>query len=145
MLEVNAAAVGPLRLQMQPAGSRVCGQTSVAMLLGLPADEVIAHHYGHRRATSGQEHVAVLRRSGAVVAQRFVRTKSGAWPNVDRALVRLRYFESSVPWHHLVAVAGGYIYDPGRGLVSLDDPAPLDTLGYRGCDVRAVSYLEIKT
>lgn len=55
-----------MRLLLQPKGSNLCGQTSMAMIFGITLDAAI-ELYGSRASTRTKQHVEVLRGHGYVV------------------------------------------------------------------------------
>lgn len=111
-------------LQRQP-NNRTCGQTSVAMAVGLPVEKVI-ETYGHAKATYPGEHVAAMKKLGweADAPKSFQSTRELP----EMALVRIRWHRrsrKSVTGYargykrmgHLVLWANGQFYDPTEGII----------------------------
>jgi hypothetical protein len=71
----------------QPDGSSLCGQIAVAVVTGLPLDEVIERGFaGHRGKTNTRRVKQALRRFGVECGDKLERTR-----RTDVAIARLSY------------------------------------------------------
>lgn len=95
------------RLVLQSAGSRLCGQACVAMLLGTDlAGGVEA--VGHSRGTYTRELTAALRRAGLKTDERARRKRTQGREGLYLARVRVPKHR----WLHWVVVDAGLYFDP---------------------------------
>ena len=106
-----------IKHQYQPPKSRMCGQTCVAMLLGMTLEECIKLVFkGYDKGTTTKHLMKVLDQAGYMMNyKKLVKVpKDGSMP--DRAIVKLRRTDVnySANWHWVLYADGRY-YDPGKG------------------------------
>lgn len=96
-----------MKLILQPSRSNLCGQTSMAMLLGITlADSISA--YGSRGKTSTRQHVRVLRERGYEAPDKLLRFHNFS-ELPDLALLHANHPGG---WKHWMAWAEGEVWDP---------------------------------
>jgi hypothetical protein len=102
-----------LNLIRQPKGSKLCGQSTIAMVAGITLDESVKL-FGHGTKSYYRDYTRVLNELGVTFAQ---------WKKVDNrkkydlprfAIVRLQYVGRRTG--HLIAYKDGKFYDPARGI-----------------------------
>lgn len=98
-----------IRLLKQPKGSRLCGQTCIAMLAGLPLDKVV--NIVGPRGTTVQHLATALERLGFETSGRL------KFANVDVDLPSICIAQVKYPqrrsWHWVLFV-DGCAYDPSQ-------------------------------
>jgi hypothetical protein len=96
-----------VKLILQPSRSNLCGQTSMAMLLGISLADSIAA-YRSRGKTSTRQHVKVLRERGYEAPDKLLRFTSYS------ALPELALLHANHPggWKHWMLWAEGEVWDP---------------------------------
>jgi len=109
----------------QPAGSRLCGHACVAMVVGVPLEEVIAV-IGHSHGTKTKELVSALRCFGVVCSNRLRVVKT----TLPDLCIAEQPNKTGSNWHWVV-MDHGRRYDPAA-LCSDPNDNPLS------------SYLEIE-
>jgi len=121
-----------VRYLFQPLGSNQCGQTCVAMLLGIPLNEVI-NEMGKDGATTTKDLVTILQAHGFETSNRRERIgKSTEFPDVCILSMKI---EGQSNWHWVLYVSSKYL-DPDKGPLSHYPRKP------DGC--RFTSYIAIK-
>lgn len=98
-------------LVSQPKRSRLCGQATVAMALGVTLPEAI-DLIGHRRGTTALELRAALAKRGLLVGPSIL-TRYRPLPNDALAIVRASKGKRR-RWHWML-IDHGNMLDPGSG------------------------------
>lgn len=98
-----------MKHQTQPS-RRSCGQTCVAMLLGIPASDVIAD-IPDKKGTHGYQLAEYLNARGFRVPTRPLRYRHGDFPWGKTAIVRVRWDEKQHR-SHWVVWSDGRFWDP---------------------------------
>ena len=101
----------------QPSNSRTCGHHCIAMICGVPVQDVI-DYLGHSHGTKYPEFVKALRHFGKQTADTFIPYKSRHYMTKVCIMV--------VNWKgkgsHAVVYNDGLLYDPGYdGVVEFDN------------------------
>lgn len=121
-----------VRYLFQPLGSKQCGQTCVAMLLGIPLNDVI-NEIGKEGVTTTKDLVTILHTHGFETSGRRERIgKSTKLP--DTCILSMK-IEGQSNWHWVLYVNGKYL-DPDEG--------PLSRYPQNNNAFRFTSYIEIK-
>lgn len=102
-----------MKLLQQPPRSYVCGQTSVAMIAGITAEESYKL-FGHQKATYFTEHIKVLTNLGFEVEKFKKVDNRKKYTLPDLCLVRIG--KSGRRMGHMVAYNKGKFYDPAKGI-----------------------------
>lgn len=97
----------------QPTNSKVCGQTCIAMVLGISLEEAIKL-YGHRKATSFNDHKVILERFGYTLGEFIKIDNRKGFDLPDLCLVRIVKANNKVG--HFIIHDNGKFYDPSRGV-----------------------------
>lgn len=121
-----------VRYLFQPLGSNQCGQTCVAMLLGIPLNDVI-NEMGEDGVTTTRDLVTILQTHGFETSNRRERiAKSTKLPDICILSMKI---EGQPNWHWVLYVNGKYL-DPDEG--------PLSRYPRNNNAFRFTSYIEIK-
>lgn len=99
--------VEELKLLKQPDNSRLCGQTCLAMILGITIEEAI-REFGH----DGCTHIYELEE---VLTNHQYSTTRVAGANFSRGICRLRS-TANKKWSHFAVMWDGVLYDPWLGI-----------------------------
>lgn len=121
-----------VRYLFQPLGSNQCGQTCVAMLLGIPLNDVLTE-MGKDGVTTTRDLVTILQSHGFETSERRMRvTKSTKLPDICILSMKI---EGQSNWHWVLYVQGKYL-DPDAG--------PLSRYRRNNNACRFTSYIEIR-
>lgn len=122
-----------LRYIRQPDGSSLCGQACVAMLIGIGMAKVVLST-GKTRGTNLKDLLPLLKTKYHINQARLQRVTNNHWLP-DLALLKVTWHKGS----HWVIKNSEMIYDPGSGIIGLDEYK--DYIAHRG---RITSFLSLK-
>src|SRR5579863_643692 len=101
-----------ITIQLQPHGSKTCGQHCVAMVAGVPVAESI-EVFGHKHSTETKDQVAALKYLGLETAPKYRRYKlKNDLPKL--CIIRMKHLAGS--GSHVAVYHNGFVYCPTYGV-----------------------------
>lgn len=106
----------------QPSGSRLCGQSVVAMILGVPLEESVSRFDGHTSGTRTRMLCDVLRDNGVSIPEnaKLKVIRKGDLPEFGILKITWKIPGRKISHGHWILKVGDVIHDP-----ELDGPATI--------------------
>lgn len=124
----------------QPKGSKLCGQSTIAMLAGITLDESIKL-FGHETSTYFKDYTRVLDKLGISYAKKQKVDNRKKWSLPKKAIVRVQYVGRKAG--HVVAYEDGKFYDTSNGIYNSLEDMMTSYKSRHSCRVRIDWYMEI--
>lgn len=129
-----------MKLVTQPKGSYLCGQSSVAMVLGITLDESIKL-FGHKKATRFKEYKKILNDFNVRTDSYKTVDNRRKYKLPNKALVRIEKVGRRMG--HVVVHVDGKFYDP-MGKVYNSKDEMLEDYSNRGYKWRLRGYMALE-